>query len=101
MALTTVARTSEIKPGEGKIAEAGGKQLAVFNVDGKFHVLDNTCCHRGGPLGDGELEGNVVTCPWHGWRYDVTTGKCVAPSPQAGVASYPVTIDGDEVKADI
>jgi nitrite reductase/ring-hydroxylating ferredoxin subunit len=101
MAFTTVAKTSELKPGEGKIAEAGGKTLAVFNVDGGFHCIDNTCCHRGGPLGDGELDGTTVTCPWHGWRYDVTSGKCLAPNPAAHVAAYAVKVEGDEVKADL
>lgn len=101
MALTTVAKTGDVKPGEGKIAEVGGKSFAVFNIDGKFHCIDNTCCHRGGPLGDGEVDGAIVTCPWHGWRYDVTTGKCLAPNPAASVPSYKVTVEGDEVKAEI
>ena len=65
------------KPGHGIVAEVNGKALAVFNVDGQFHVIDNTCLHRGGPLGEGELEANVVTCPWHGWQFNVTTGVCV------------------------
>jgi nitrite reductase/ring-hydroxylating ferredoxin subunit len=101
MALTTVARTTELKPGEGKVAEAGGKSLAVFNVSGTYHVMDNTCCHRGGPLGEGDLEGATVTCPWHGWRYDVTSGKCLAPNPAASVASYRVSLAGDEVQVDL
>jgi nitrite reductase/ring-hydroxylating ferredoxin subunit len=101
MALTTVVKTGDLRPGEGKIAEAGGRSIAVFNVDGKFHCIDNTCCHRGGPLGDGELDGTTVTCPWHGWRYDVTTGKCLAPNPAMGVQSFPVQVVGDEVKADL
>ena len=101
MALTTVAKTSDLKPGEGKIAEAGGKSLAVFNVDGTFHVIDNTCCHKGGPLGEGDLDGGVVTCAWHGWQYDVTSGKCLRPVPTASVQAYKVTVEGDEVKVDI
>jgi nitrite reductase (NADH) small subunit len=101
MALTTVAKTSDVKPGQGMIAEAAGKSLAVFNIDGKFHCIENTCCHKGGPLGDGEVEGNVVTCPWHGWRYDVTTGRCLAPSPNASVPAFKVTVEGQDVKVDI
>lgn len=101
MPLVTVAKTADVKPGQGLIAEAGGRSLAVFNVDGKFHVIDNTCCHRGGPLGDGELDGTVVTCPWHGWQYDVTTGRCIAPSPNASVPAYPVTVDGGEIKIEL
>ena len=101
MALTTVAKTGELKPGEGKIAEVGERALAVFNVNGAFHCIENTCCHRGGPLGEGDLDGSVVTCPWHGWRYDVTTGKCLAPAPEKSVQSFKVTVEGDEVRVDV
>ena len=58
---TKVAEKADLKPGECKVVEAAGKTLALFNVDGTFYVLDNTCLHRGGPLGDGELEGPIVT----------------------------------------
>jgi nitrite reductase/ring-hydroxylating ferredoxin subunit len=101
MAQVTVAKASEVKAGEGRIVEAGGHQIALFNVSGKFCAIDNTCCHRGGPLGDGELDGQIVTCPWHGWQYDVTTGQCVAPSPKVSVKSYPVQVEGDEVKVEV
>lgn len=92
-----VAATADVKPGQGIVAEANGKTLAVFNVDGMIHAINNTCAHREGPLGEGELEGNVVTCPWHGWRFDVTTGACVN-NPSAKVASYQVKIEGEDVK---
>jgi nitrite reductase (NADH) small subunit len=101
MALTTIAKKDELRPGEGKIAEAGGTSLAVFNVDGTFHCIENTCCHKGGPLGDGDLNDKVVTCPWHGWKFDVTTGKCLVPNPAASVKAYPITLDGNDVKVDI
>ena len=92
-----VAGTADVKPGSGIVAEVNGKTLAVFNVDGTFHVIDNTCVHRGGPLGEGELAGNVVTCPWHGWEYDVTTGGCVN-NPAARVTRYEVKVEGADVK---
>lgn len=95
-----IASTADIKPGSGMTIEAGGKSLALFNVDGTYYAIDNVCVHRGGPLGEGELEGNVVTCPWHSWTYDVTTGKCVS-SPSACVKSYPVTVEGNDVKAQL
>jgi nitrite reductase (NADH) small subunit len=69
-----VAETNEIPTGQGKCVEVNGQQIAVFNVDGTFYAMDGVCPHQGGPLGEGELEGKVVTCPWHGWEYDVTTG---------------------------
>ncbi len=96
----TVANMTEVTAGTGIVAEVNGKSLAVFNVDGTFHVIDNTCIHRGGPLGEGDLEGEVVTCPWHGWEYNVKTGVSVN-NPSACVASYPVVIEGDEVKVEI
>ena len=82
--------SADIAPGESTIVEAGEREIAVFNVDGTFYAIENTCCHRGGPLGEGELEGAVVTCPWHGWEFDVTTGRCHAPMPDKEVASFPV-----------
>jgi nitrite reductase/ring-hydroxylating ferredoxin subunit len=92
-----VAATVDIKPGHGIVAEAKGTTLAVFNVDGTIHAINNTCCHREGPLGEGELDGNIVTCPWHGWRFNVTTGACVN-NPSAKVEAYQVKIEGEDVK---
>jgi nitrite reductase/ring-hydroxylating ferredoxin subunit len=93
-----VAGIDDVKPGHGMVVEVNGKAVAVFNVDGQFHVIDNTCVHRGGPLGEGELEGSVVTCPWHGWQFNVTTGLCVN-NPSAQVQAYPVKVEGADVKA--
>ena len=92
-----VTGTTDVKSGQGIVVEVNGKTLAVFNVDGAFHAIDNTCIHRGGPLGEGDLEGSVVTCPWHGWQYDVTTGTCVA-NPSAKVERYEVQVEGTDVK---
>jgi nitrite reductase/ring-hydroxylating ferredoxin subunit len=101
MGLVTVAKTGDLKPGQGMIVEAGGQSIALFNVNGTFSAIENTCCHRGGPLGDGEVDGNVVTCPWHGWQFDVTTGACVAPNPAARVKKFAVKVDGGEVKVEV
>ena len=70
-----VGEVADVPPGSGKCVEVNGRQIALFNVGGTFHAIDNTCLHRGGPLAEGELDGTVVTCPWHGWQYDVTTGQ--------------------------
>jgi nitrite reductase/ring-hydroxylating ferredoxin subunit len=69
-----VAEAAAVKPGTAICVEVNGRQIALFNVDGAFHAIDNTCLHRGGPLAEGEIDGCIVTCPWHGWQYDVTTG---------------------------
>ncbi len=66
---------SDVPVGESAEVVAEGRIFAVFNVEGTFHVLDGICPHAGGPLGKGALNGNVVTCPWHGWQFDVTNGK--------------------------
>ena len=93
-----VAGTADVQPGHGMVAEVNGKTVAVFNVDGVFHVVDNTCLHRGGPLGEGAVEGSVVTCPWHGWQFNVATGACVN-NPSGKVAVYQVKVEGADVKA--
>ena len=91
-----VASTSDLKPGENKIVNVNGTDVALFNVDGEFFAMSNTCLHRGGPLGEGYLEGDVVTCPWHGWRFNVKTG-INAVMPNMKVESYQVKVEGDDV----
>ena len=96
MSLTKVATKSEIPPGTGKVVEVGGKAIAVFNCDGTFYAIDNTCKHRGGPLGEGAVSGTTVTCPWHGWEYDVSSGSCQT-DPSTKVQAFSVTVEGDDV----
>jgi nitrite reductase/ring-hydroxylating ferredoxin subunit len=84
-----IGRASDVSVGTGQVFEVAGRSLAVFNVDGTFYALDNDCSHRGGPLGEGDLEGNVVVCPWHAWRWDVTTGANVN-NPAVKMACYPI-----------
>jgi len=95
-----VAKADEVEEGKGLVVEAGGKCLAVFKVDGTFHVIDNTCVHRGGPLGEGEVEGDTVTCPWHGWEYNVTTGHCLN-NPSSHVRAYSTVLENGEVKVEL
>ena len=100
MGFVRAGKTADVPPGTIREFQVAGKAVAVANVGGQFHALNNTCMHRGGPLADGPLEGNVVTCPWHGWEYDVTTGK-VAKSASVGVESYAVEVRGDEIFVDL
>ena len=95
-----VAQVSDLQPGTGKVVTVKDKAIALFNVDGTFYAIDNTCVHRGGPLGEGEMEGNVVTCPWHGWQYDVKTGVSET-NPSAKVQTYQVKVDGSAVMVSI
>jgi nitrite reductase/ring-hydroxylating ferredoxin subunit len=73
--MVRVADVQEIPPGTGKEFTVGERVIALFNVEGSFHALDGICRHAGGPLGQGALSGTVVTCPWHGWQFDVCTGR--------------------------
>lgn len=100
MAEFIVAKADEIPPGTGKAVFAGDKAVAVFNVGGTFYAIDNICPHRGGPLGEGDLEDRTVICPWHGWQFELETGN----SPfGANVSTYKVTVDPatNEVKIDV
>src|SRR5574337_594764 len=99
MAFLRAAKKDEIPDGSIREFQVNGTTMAVANVDGKFYAINNTCLHRGGPLGQGELEGNVVTCPWHGWQYDVTTGK-VTMNPAVGVTTYAVEVRGEDIFVD-
>lgn len=71
----TVASAAEVPPGSARVVRAGDRELALFNVDGTFHATQAECLHLKGPLGHGRLAGSVVSCPWHGWQYDVRTGE--------------------------
>jgi nitrite reductase/ring-hydroxylating ferredoxin subunit len=101
MPFTTVARTSEVPLGCGKQVTVKGRKLAVFNVDGTFHAIDDTCPHRGASLAEGPLEGNEVVCPWHGARFNVSTGAHLCPPAHSGVASFKVQVVGDEIQIDV
>jgi nitrite reductase (NADH) small subunit len=100
MPFVQAAKIAEIPAGSIREFQLAGKAVALANVAGKFYAINNTCLHRGGPLGQGSLKDKVVTCPWHGWEYDVTTGKLVQ-NPNMGVACYPTKVQGEEILVDI
>jgi nitrite reductase (NADH) small subunit len=91
-----VAQTGEIPAGQGKCVEVEGKRIAIFNVDGSYHAIDDVCPHQGGPLGEGELNGKIVTCPWHGWEYDVTTGVNTFDT-DVSQEKFEVKVDGNDI----
>ena len=96
-----VAEASELEPNHGKLVEVQGKKIALFNVDGKFHAIDDTCTHRGGPLSEGELEGVEVTCPWHGAKFKVSTGEVLGPPAPKGVSAYNVRVNGPDIELEL
>ena len=95
-----VANLSDLGPGSSMTVDANGKAVALFNVDGAVYALDNTCLHRGGPLGEGFLEGDVVACPWHMWEYNVRTGEKVG-DPSCKVATYAVEVEGNDITVQV
>jgi nitrite reductase/ring-hydroxylating ferredoxin subunit len=96
-----VAQTGDLAPGTGKVVQAEGRSIALFNVDGTFFAIDNTCTHRGGPLGEGVLTGGTVECPWHGAQFDVKTGAVTGPPAPSGVRSFPVSVEGSDVVVEL
>lgn len=91
-----VAKASAVPVNSGTVVQVNGTDVALFNLGGTFYAINNTCLHRGGPLGEGACEGDIVVCPWHGWEFEIKTGRCVT-NPSAQVAAYQVKVEGDDV----
>jgi nitrite reductase (NADH) small subunit len=87
---------TDVPPGSCAEVSVGGTPVALYNVGGTFYATSNTCLHRGGPLGQGMLEGNAVMCPWHAWTWDVRTGENTA-NPSLRIPTYEVKVDGGDV----
>ncbi len=96
---TSACKVSEIEEGKSKIVTVNGKTLALFKSGGAFYALDNSCPHRGGPLGEGHLEGMEVTCPWHAWSFNVKTGACES-MPDMKQKTFPTKVQKDDVLID-
>ncbi len=92
---TNVVKTSAIEPGQSIVIKLENKSIAIFNTGKRFYAINNACPHLGGPLNEGTLEGEVVTCPWHGWQYDLKSG-CPITTPN--VRTYPLRLDGDTLQ---
>lgn len=96
MDFVEVCKKDEIQEGQAKIIDFNGEQVALFNVNDNIYAIHNTCLHMGGPLGEGSLSENIVTCPWHGWQYDVKTGANKF-NPSIKVKNYKVKVSGNKV----
>ncbi len=101
MAEFKLGKASDVTAGKGKLFTVNGKKLAVFKVGGKFYCISGLCTHVGGPLWDGILEKNIVTCPWHGGQFDVTTGKCLRGPPKQDETSYKIIEKNGELFVDL
>jgi nitrite reductase (NADH) small subunit len=91
-----MATLDELPPGGAKEVEHEGRIVAIFNVDGVISAIDGICPHHGGPLADGPIEGTCVTCPWHGWQFDVRTGKS-SINARTKVDVFVVKVEGDDI----
>lgn len=100
MAAYAVARLDDLPERRGRVVVAGDRALALFRLGERVFALDNTCRHLGGPLGEGELEGGFVVCPWHNWRYDVETGASPL-NPAVRVATFRAWVDAGAVWVEV
>jgi 3-phenylpropionate/trans-cinnamate dioxygenase ferredoxin subunit len=96
-----VATTAEIPPGKVNVYEVDGRSIAVCNVDSAYYAIDDICTHDGGSLDQGELQGDQIECPRHGARFDVKTGRAITLPAVRPVKSYPVQVEGDEIKVEV
>lgn len=95
--LHKVSTRAELLPGGKILAVIDGRAIALFNVDGAYHAIDDVCTHDGGPLAEGDLDGCVIMCPRHGAEFDVRTGKALSFPAFEPVASHTVTVQGDDI----
>ncbi len=93
-----VARVTDIAPGQGRPWVVAGREIAVFNLEGEFYAIENTCPHRGGSLGHGLLDGEEVICPWHQWRFNVKTGRMQLGG---GVEAFRVRVEGQTLWVEV
>jgi 3-phenylpropionate/trans-cinnamate dioxygenase ferredoxin subunit len=112
-----VARTSELPPGERKIVDAEGRSIGVFNVHGRYYALRNSCPHQAAPLCLGAIkgmtlpsrpgeyvwarDGEILRCPWHGWEFDITTGRSIFNPHKTRVRAYEVTVEPDSAEESV
>ena len=99
--LVKIAETKDLPPGQAAAFDVEGQRIALFNVEGTFYAIGDTCTHRGGPLSEGSVAGTAVTCPWHGADFDLKTGTALGPPAPQGVPSFRVVIEGGDVKIEI
>lgn len=96
-----VAAADDIEPDHGLRVEVHGKKIALFNVEGKFYAIEDTCTHRGGPLSEGIVVGDEVTCPWHGAKFKIATGQVSGPPAPSGVTAYKVRVNGPDLELEL
>jgi nitrite reductase/ring-hydroxylating ferredoxin subunit len=101
MAFVKVASVGDLPSGGSKQVDLNGRKIALFNIDGRIHAIDDTCPHRGGPLSEGQVLAGEITCPWHGARFSLSSGANLSPPARSGVAVHKVQVQGDEIQVEI
>jgi nitrite reductase (NADH) small subunit len=97
-----VCRSEDVPAERGWPVRVEAHYIAIFRVDSRLRAVENVCRHVGNPIDDGFVEGGCVTCPWHGWRYDLRTGDHLTLfGRRRGLRTYPVRLDGDDVLVDL
>jgi len=96
-----IAEIKDLLPGKAAGFDVEGLRIAVFNVDGAYYAIDDTCPHSGGPLCEGDVRDFKVTCPWHGADFDLKTGAVLCAPAFEDVRSYKVVVEGSELKVEI
>ena len=89
---TAVGSIDDFTSGQGKMVTVNGRHVALFRLGDEFYAIDNLCLHKAGPLCEGFIENDVVTCPWHGWSYEIRTGTLVQ-DPRVGVSKHDVRVE--------
>ena len=100
MSFVRVGSACDVKPGGVLLVKSGATEVAVCNRSGTLYAVDNRCPHLGGPLAMGALHDNILVCPWHGWEFDCTTGKCDF-NEAIVLRTYKVEIVGDEIRLEL
>ena len=99
--LIKIAETKDVPLGQAAMFKVEGQRIALFNVEGTYYAIGDTCTHRFGPLSEGYVQGTKVTCPWHGADFDLKTGAVLGAPAQKGVPSYKVSVEGNDIKVEI
>lgn len=101
MAFVEVAKVADIAEGKGKGLKVGENHVAIFKAGGKFYAISKKCTHAGGPLDEGTLDGFVVTCPWHGSKFDIRNGKVTNGPAKKDAEVHKVKVEGQSVKVEV
>lgn len=97
----TVAKTADLGPGQMVLVEIDDEEIVVANANGEYYAFSAECPHAGGPLDEGEMEGKVVVCPWHGAEFDITTGEALTPPVQDNICTFQVRVEGEDLQVSL